>query len=261
MRAADEARWLVTINVIAYVREAAASPAMRALAAPIAAGLIADALGKHQERKREIRPSDFGSCTLALWAAMNGLEDIPRDGIDDHLARMDLGTMIGAWEAALLKVAAERDGWFVRLEHIPEGGGHIDALCEPAVGGSRDPHGPSHVVEFKSSYDTGAIPEPKFAGAHSLQSGDYANRTGSPRATLVYLRPPGKKGARMAQFEFDAEPYRALVAIERDRLGRALKDEAPPADPQEGWQCFTCLFSACRKNRNKALDSAELLFS
>jgi hypothetical protein len=251
----------LTINVLAYIRQAAADPAMRAKAAPIAANLIADALGKEQKRKNEIRPSDFGSCRLALWAAIHDKLDLPRDPIDDQLTRLDFGQMVGAWEAALLKVAAEADGWDVTLEFEPLGGGHIDALCRKTDVIDEVWVTTWHVVEFKSQYDTGAIAEPKETGAHKLQSGDYANRVYAERATLVYIKPAGKKGARMAQFEFDAEPYKRLVAIERDRLSVALLDDQPEPDPQEKWQCWTCLFGACAKNKSKSADSADVLFA
>jgi hypothetical protein len=244
----------LSLNCIALIREAAASPAMRAKAAPIAAALIADAF--LPQDRGGIRPSAYGKCRLALWASVHGLDDLEPDPIDNVLAKMDLGTLVGAWEAALLKVAAEcNDEWDVCLEYVPEGGGHIDALCVRAGG-------MSHVVEFKSQWSSGAIPNPeKDSPQHLLQAGDYAIRTQSPRFTLVYIRPAAPAGARMKQFEYDAAPYATLVAIERDRLAPALLDEPPTPDPQNRWSCSTCSYGACSKNKSKSADSADLLFA
>jgi hypothetical protein len=254
----------LTLNVIAYIRKAAASPelrkkARRYLAALITDGDLLDSLG---DRSAAVFSSDFGSCSLALWAQKHGLEDIAREPIDDQLTRLDAGSMFGAWEAALFKAGAETDGWQIELEYQPDDGGHIDALALRAPTNDGDPTVEDlrsaaivHPVEFKSSYDASAIKPPEKENfSHLLQVADYALRVGARRATLVYLKVAAPKGGRMKQFERDAEPYRGLIIEERARLGRALADEPPLADPQAKWSCFTCRYSKCPKNKNKQLD-------
>jgi hypothetical protein len=241
----------LTLNVIAYIRKAAASPklrkeARRYLAALITDGDLLDSLG---DRSAAVFSSDFGSCSLALWAQKHNLEDIAREPIDDQLTRLDAGSMFGAWEACLFKAGAEQDGWEIELEYVPMGGGHIDALAFRLLTDIR------HPVEFKSSYDASAIKPPeKEHFAHILQVADYALRVGAPRATLVYLKVAAPKGGRMKQFEIEAEPYRGLIIEERARLERALGDEPPLADPQAKWACAVCRYSACPKNKSKRLD-------
>jgi hypothetical protein len=250
------------LNVIALLREAAGSASMRGLARIKLAELITegDLLG-HQTRKPEIRPSDFGSCRLALWATINGRDDIERDPIDDTLARLDFGSLVGAWEACLLWSRAEADPtlpWDFELEYVPEGGGHIDVLARHRATGEHVP------IEFKSTYSTPTAPikpPEKENKAHMLQLGDYANRV-EPRASrmiLVYIKPPASAGERMKQFERDAEPWAPLVANERDRLADALGVDPPVADPQTRWACFTCRYGFCAKNKNKAAKSVEAL--
>jgi hypothetical protein len=252
----------LVIDVAGLIRRAAVDPEMRAKAGFVAGQLIASAF--QPQDHGGIRPSSYGSCRLALWATIHGREDIARDAVDDYLAKMDLGTMTGAWNAALLYVAASREGWDVLLEFVPEGGGHIDGLCRKAHsdGLDHETHGVSHVVEFKSQWSSGAIPDPASdSPQHLLQAADYALRTSSPRFTLVYLRPGAKKGERLKQWEYEAAPYRLLIEAERERLSAALLDDPPMPDPQNRWSCYTCRVSTCRKNKNGAAESADALFA
>jgi hypothetical protein len=238
-----------TIDVVGMITTAAADPVARARARVRLAGLITTGdLLAHQERRAEIRPSDFGSCRLSLWAEVHGKADIPRHGIDDVLTRLDLGTLIGAWEACLL--AENCAPWLASLEYEPIGGGHIDVLLT-------DPEtGENVVAEFKSNYETGTIKHPLEKGnnrAHVLQAGDYATRpdVGARRMIIVYVKPAAKKGERFAQFEIDAEGWAQAVIEERARLAPALAFDPPTPDPQFFWSCHTCRYSACKKNLNK----------
>jgi len=257
--AADEGRALEAVpDVIRLIKKAAARSDLRRRARIHLARLLEDGdlLADYPagERRAAIFPSDYGSCALALWAEKHGLADIPRDGIDDQLARLDMGSLIGAWEACLFKAGAESEGvWFVELEYEP-GRGHIDALASSP---------PWLVpVEFKSSYGTGAIKEPEDENpAHLLQLGDYGEQVDAKHMVLVALRPPAKAGERMKQFVRDVAPFVPLVAAERARLAPALGDEAPVADPQAAWACFTCRYAACKKNKNKNANSSEVLFA
>ena len=253
----------LTLNVARYIAVAAGSPPLRAKARLYLAALITegDLLGSLGDRTQAVFSSDFGSCALALWAQKRGLEDIARDPIDDRLTRLDVGSMVGAWEACLFKAAAEADDsdderWSVMLEYVPTGGGHIDALARRfAVVQDGERTRMLHPVEFKSSWDNSAIKNPEKENfAHLLQAADYALRIGAPRFTLVYIKPAAPKGGRLKQFPFEAEPYRGLVAEERRRLERALADEAPLADPPQKFNCFTCRYSACPRNKSKRLD-------
>ena len=258
------------MNVAGYIRTANASNEMRARARVTVAEMITKGdLLAYQGRSQSIRASDFGSCRLALWAEMHNLNDITRDPIDDSLTRLDVGALMGAWLGALLKQGANDDGWDVALEYIPAGGGHIDALIRRRCGGcNEDGEGngetngmlcmscdgaawsQAHVVEFKTGYDTGA---PKAdSAAHQLQAAKYALATDAARFTLCYVKVAAPKGKRIAQFTFDAEPYRELVAQEIKRLESAFDNEAPDPDPLEVWRCYTCRYGACSKNKNKA---------
>ena len=236
------------MNVAGYIRTANASNEMRARARVTVAEMITNGdLLAYQGRSQSVRASDFGSCRLALWAEMHDLNDITRDPIDDSLSRLDVGALMGAWLGALLEQGAVDDGWNVALEYTPVGGGHIDALLYHNPQGIAIDH---HVVEFKTGYDTG-IPKADSA-AHQLQAAKYALATDAARFTLCYVKVAAPKGKRIAQFTFDAEPYRELVAQEIKRLESAFDNEAPDPDPLEVWRCYTCRYGACSKNKNKA---------
>lgn len=253
----------MTPDVIAIIKEAAADPESRKMARLKLAELITEgdllADYPHDERRKAIYPSEFGSCGLALWAEKHGLADIPRDPLEETLARLDLGSLIGAWEACLLWAGCRNTEWWVILEYVPDGGGHIDALaCHRAIAELRVP------IEFKSTYSTPTTPikDPSIENySHLLQVGDYAQQIKAEHMILVYIKPPAKAGERMRQFVFDAEPFAVLVVKERERLAPALGDAPPIADPQAGWACFTCGYGKCEKNKNKNANSADVLFA
>jgi hypothetical protein len=247
------------LDVVAMIAAAAADPAQRLEARRAFTHLVnGGLLAGDQARQAEIRPSDFGSCRLSLWAEIHGQSDIPRDPIDDRLTRLDMGSLIGAWEACLLLAhCTVHSGWVVRLEFEPIDGGHIDALATSQATGEQVP------IEFKSSYDTGAIKDPLAKGGsrhHCLQLGDYATRTeiDASRMILVYVKPAAKKGSRIAQFELEAAPWAEAVVVERSRLAPALWDDPPTPDPQTFYACYTCRYGACPENKNRAATVAAL---
>jgi hypothetical protein len=251
----------VSVNVIGFISEAAGNDEMRADARVWLAEMLTDGdLMLKQKRVLGIRPSDYGSCVLQLWAENHGLLDLPRDPIDDTLSRLDAGSLLGAWEACLFKAAWVRSApnRCAYLEYVPEGGGHIDVLAL-----EDDVH--VAVVEFKSQWSNGTTKPPeKDNPQHLLQSGDYATRPDvqTPELILVYLRPPNTAGKRMKQFTRDPEPYARLVVEERARLAPALLDEPPQyGDPQTRYACLTCRFSKCARNKNKQQNAAELLYA
>lgn len=252
----------MTPDVIAIIKEAAADPAAREMARKKLAELITegDLLAEYprESRRAAIYPSEFGSCSLALWAEKHDLTDIPRDPIEETLARLDFGSLIGAWEACLLWAGCRNHEWFVILEYVPEGGGHIDALAIHRALQTRVP------IEFKSTYSTPTTPikDPSAENqSHLLQVGDYAKQLEATHMMLVYIKPPAKAGERMKQFVFDAEPFAELVTKERARLAPALGETAPVADPQAGWACYTCSYGVCEKNRNRNQNSTDVLFA
>jgi len=243
------------LDILAMLHVAARHPAMRMVArAKLGEMLTAgDLLAEYiaADRAAAIHPSDYGSCSLALWAEKHGLDDIDRDPLDDNLARLDLGSLIGAWEACLVYGwTVIMDGrWKAHLEFVPDGGGHIDLLMHDLANDESIP------VEFKSTYDgSGAIVGPhekRGSRAHALQTAQYAERVGADRFVVVYIKPPAKKGDRFAQFEYELEPWLPAIAEERARLERALGDDAPAPDPQAPWSCFTCRWSGCDLNKNR----------
>lgn len=257
-------------DVEALIRKAAADPTLREKARQRFAEMITkgNLLGGIGDRSQQVFPSDYGSCALSLWAQKHGLEDLPRNPIDDVLMRLDLGSMMGAWLGCLLEAGANTTGtgWWVFLEYEP-GIGHIDALaCETeSSSGSADPvklGGIRVPIEFKSSYDTGTIKEPEETNmAHLAQLTDYSLQMDARDMLLVYAKPPGKAGQRFKVFLREVEPYIELVEKEQFRLLPALLDEPPQADPQAPWACYTCRYSACEMNKNKAKNALDVLFT
>jgi hypothetical protein len=198
-----------------------------------------------------------------LWAQKRGLEDLPRDPIDDTLARLRLGSMTGADLACLFKAGAEADSWHVELEAEPKAGGHIDALAI-----RKGPHSPHHagccwVLEFKSQWDeSGPIKPPdKDHVNYLLQGSEYAQQPDidAPRFKVVVLKPSAPRGKRLMQFEYDTSTWGPLATQDRARLEKAIASvEPPPGDPTEKWQCVLCRYGACPKNRNKLAESVEV---
>lgn len=244
------------IDVERYLRIALLDRKLRAQAKMHFISLLVEGdLLDHQDHGHAIRPSDFGSCGLSLHATVHDLETLPREPIDEQLTRLDSGSLLGAWQACLLKAAAESDGWDIRLEYEPKGGGHIDALCCSL----RLPF-ERIAVEFKTIYEGGTPikrPTIKDNENHLLQSADYADRTASTMA-LCYLKLSAKKGERFGQFDFEPAPFVPYVVAERARLAPALGDEKPAADPQAFYSCYTCRYGACEKNLNKMASSVFL---
>lgn len=246
-------------DVVAIIGEAAIDIESRQIARVKLAEMIIEgdllAPFPKDERRKAIFPSEYGSCALSLWAEKHDLDTIARDPIDEQLARLDLGSLIGAWEACLLFAGCRNTSWYAVLEYIPADGGHIDALLiHRAIPELRVP------VEFKSTYTTPTTPIKDPEQYHALQVGDYAEQVKAGDMILVYIKPPAKAGERMKQFVLASAPYAGLVAAERERLAPALLDAPPVADPQAPWACFTCRYPDCDKNKNANAKSASSLF-
>jgi hypothetical protein len=264
-------------NVVGYLRTALVDNEMRARARRNMQTALAGGLLGEQTRSLEkgIRVSDAGSCSLELWYKIREKFDLPIDPIDMQLTRFDFGTMLGAWVGALVAEGARADGWNAVLEdEVTFLGkpGHIDVRLWRAEGSGPPSHDGnfdkvrSHVVEIKTKYETSAIKDPiKESGFQLLQAGSYANcddeTKRSQAFTLLVVSPCATKGVRANQFHFDAAPYYALAKADFERMSGATGDEPPVADPPDKWRCFTCQVSTCKKNKNKAAESAELLFA
>jgi hypothetical protein len=239
---------------VGYVRAALKSPKMRAEAA---ATLREAPIFLHQERRPKVRLSDVGSCRLELWAKMHDACELKDDPIDSILTRMDQGTLYGAWVGALIAAAAKHDGWSAALEQIVDFEncpGHLDVLLRTET--------TRHVVELKSHNDDGAVKDPwATKRANVLQLIAYGAATGSPTGTVLYIGPNAPKGRRLQQFHFDIAPFVGIARDEYARLKAAEADAPPVADPQERWQCATCRYTTCPKNKNKAATSLEALLA
>jgi len=261
-------------NVVGYLRTALADKAMRDRARVSLMEALANGLLGEQTRSVEkgLRLSDAGSCSLELWYKLRDELDLPLDVIDMQLCRFDTGTLFGAWVGALVAEGARADGWEAALEQkvtflgIP---GHIDVRLVREQGEWLDNTNAftrAHVVEIKTKYETAVIKNPIKESAFQLvQAGSYCHpdkeELRSQSFTLLVVSPCATKGVRANQFHFDAAPYAAIARADYERMSTALADEPPVADPPDKWRCFTCLASACKKNKNKQANSAEVLFA
>lgn len=262
-------------NVVGFLRTALADKDMRYRARQSLFFALEGGLLGEQTRSVEkgLRLSDAGSCSLELWYKLRDQLDLPIDPIDMQLTRFDYGTLTGAWVGALVAEGARADGWHAILEEevtllgIP---GHIDVrLWKPA---EYDLEGPpltflearSHVVEIKTKNDTGKIKNPeKEAFFQLIQAGAYCHPDDAALAsqsfTLLVVQPSATKGIRCNQFHFRAAPYEKIAKSDYARMSAALDYTPPVGDPPDKWRCFTCLASRCKKNKNKAANSPELL--
>jgi hypothetical protein len=226
--------------------------------------IAGEVLSRNHERKNGgLRASDAGSCSLELWADINGKLDIPES--PKGLLRMNNGSLVGAWLACLLKAGLEdasSNAIFVECERtvlhdgIP---GHVDATL--FVG---DEDGGSKVlatVEFKLSAWTGDW-RGDCKPAHRIQSGKYALAESAPQHFVVvyYASSPDRiydkaakewfNGEWLVVHPFSTEETEFDVALEYERLRAALSKDAPEADPPEAWNCKYCRFSKCPRNKN-----------
>lgn len=219
----------------------------------------AQAVNLFKPHALHLSASSAGSCSLELWAKLNGKLTLPDDNVS-KLLKMDGGTMYGARLAALfavgyedlfdcivtVEVEGEHDG-------IP---GHVEILIE-------DNHDSLHdentrwMVEIKTSYWGGAVTESgayqHSKEAHVLQAAKEALIVHAAGFSVVNIYPAATKNKNptpIIQDDFKTADWAEAVSAEYRRLERALDPVAPAADPPEAWRCNFCRFAACSRNKN-----------
>lgn len=233
-------------DVVAAIERGIQDPAVRREAAVIFAETSQAALAnEHNREPGKVRTSDAGRCSLELWAELHGKQDVDVD-VATQLTRFDIGTIYGAWLAAVLKAELDGCGYHVLLEaDITRNGvtGHADAL----VYGLPD-MSPEIAAEFKSTYGNkqrGALP------FQTIQVVNYALAADFPRATVVTIAPASFPAEnRLRHDDYDPAEWQRQVDAEYSRLSRATGDLPAPADPDAPFRCRSCRYSACSKNTN-----------
>ena len=242
-------------NVWAAIERALAEPQ---LAAQAQVRFATQAQHLFHPHKVELSASAAGSCSLELWAKLNGKLDLAEDYVGQVL-KMDGGTMYGARIAALFAVGYEDayPGFEVDVEVVGEHDG-IPGHVEIVVYGSRDGKREAlWMIEIKTSYWGGAVTESgPFKHSkefHVLQAAKEALIVNAPGFSVLNVYPAATKNKNPTPFiqdDFVTADWATAVQTEYKRLERALGPSAPVADPPEAWRCNFCRFSACGRNKN-----------
>lgn len=245
------------VDVAAHIDRARTTPRLLRQAQPLFASLAAD-LFQEDKPRGELHVSDLGSCGREISARIAGLHDIAPE--PQAQKKMDLGTLNGAWNAALFTTSLEDEhGESFRciLEPVVDFAGmvgHIDVDVRDYSTGVDFTKIPTvWVVEFKLTFASFKAPE--AASYQKQQALGYALARKALGYTVVVEAPGTPKGKgswnAVEHFEVTAED---TVELLRDvaRLETAVK--AGPrnalADPEEPWRCGTCRYSGCEKNKN-----------
>ena len=240
-------------NVWAAIERALAEPQ---LAAQAQVRFAAQAQHLFHPHKVELSASAAGSCSLELWAKLNGKLDLAEDYVGQAL-KMDGGTMYGARLAALFAVGYEdlRDDVRVEVEVVGEHDG-IPGHVEIVVGQYGETTN-LWMIEIKTSYWGGAVTE---SGAfkhskefHVLQAAKEALIVNAPGFSVLNVYPAATKNKNPTPFiqdDFVTAEWVGAVQAEYRRLSASLGTVAPAADPPEAWRCNFCRFSACSRNKN-----------
>lgn len=254
-------------DVIAAIERGCLDPKIRAVAAQHYAA-SAQALGNDHSRKPgTIRASDAGRCVRELWAEIHQKSDIPQDSVT-ILSRFDMGTLYGAWLAALLKATLEsedKDRWRVECEVLIDRHnvtGHADAVIIEYGDAAKKLQRAVLTAEFKSTYGKSNKKPPSEDRFYQVaQVTHYAldKAHGSPMGTIITFAPAAWPAEDRLTFE-DQEPevYELRTEMEYERLAAALLDEMPEGDPDKPWRCEGCLFSECERNKNASQNTVSL---
>ena len=239
----------MSIDAVARIREASLDPDLRAVAISKWNTVSPSLLTPHDERKPAVslRVSDAGNCARKLWNQLHGNPEVISSDI--QLSKFDIGTVYGAWLAALLAASLERDGYEVACEpEVAYKGirGHIDLLWrfKGAVG----------VVEFKSTYWSGVLDPPHERAFYQvMQAVTYALAIVADEALIVTFGPAvanrrGQQNEKMRQDAYQAADYAFDAAEEWARLSAALGDVEPEGDAKEAWRCKGCQVVRCERN-------------
>ena len=216
--------------------------------------MIEEALTREHTNHYSI--SDSGHCQRKVWAKTRGLFDLP-EMAEGLWSRLDLGTIIGVYQAHIFKRGAERLGYKVVLEaSVDIGGvtGHIDILL-PEI---------QHIKEVKSHYGTSYYkPKP----IHYLQLGNYVRsqvleNIGDWTGSIVHVYPAlfESKGPRIVEEIIEADEMLGHMQDayqDQQRLLQAVASPTmpePDVDPADTWMCRSaCRFSGCEKNKHPSL--------
>lgn len=208
----------------------------------LAADDIKDALTR--EQSQGLRISDAGSCSLALWAKVNGELTIARDPMTS-LSRLDAGSIFGAYLGRLYKAGCARRGVLVLLEEEVECDGipgHIDIRLPEY----------KHIYDVKSNYDNKKYDRKQ---GHAQQIGMYADSYDddyTASIALFRLATP-TRAFRLTEYEIDQENLIADAKAESFRLRRAAGAVIPPEpDIASAWVCkSSCQYGSCSRNTNQ----------
>ena len=253
-------------DVLAAIERRCSDPEIRSIAAAHYAITAPAALANDHSRKPgTIRASDAGRCVREVWADVHDKFDLPQDAIT-QLSRFDLGTLYGAWLAALLKATLETEEpnrYRVRCEVVVERHGipgHADAFIDEQL--APDEWVPVFCTEFKSTYtiknnDAPSEKRPYQAVQVSHYSLDKRNATKD--CGIITMAPAAWPAENRFTFEdIDPDVWALRPEVEYGRLGAALLDEMPEGDPDAPWRCTGCRFSACELNKNPAVNMVEI---
>jgi len=243
----------MSIDAVGRIREASLDPDLRAVAISKWNAIAPSLLTPHGERTPAVslRVSDAGACVRKLWNDLHGNPEVIDS--DTQISRFDIGTVYGAWLAALLAASLERDGYEVACEQeVAYKGirGHIDLRFNV-------PGGTTGVVEFKSTYWSGVLDPPHERAFYQvLQAVTYALADdGADEALIVTFGPAvanrrGQQNEKMRQDAYDPIDYAFDAAEEWARLSAALGDVEPEGDAKasESWRCRGCQVVKCPRN-------------
>jgi len=241
----------MSIDAVARIREASLDPDLRAVAISKWNAVVPSLLTPHDERKPvvSLRVSDAGNCVRKLWNQLHGNAELIDS--DTQISRFDIGTVYGAWLAALLAASLERDGYIVDCEpEVAYKGirGHIDLRWRWRFGVARG------VVEFKSTYWSGVLDPPHERAFYQvLQTVTYCLADDADEGLIVTFGPAvanrrGQHNEKMRQDAYDPTDYAFDAAEEWARLSAALGDVEPEGDAKEAWRCKSCVVVRCERN-------------
>ena len=256
-------------EILSAIERGCLDPEIRGIAAGYYASAAATALGNDHSRKPgTIRASDAGRCVRELWADLHGKLDLPQDA-STQLSRFDIGTLYGAWLAAILKATLEKEDANIRVvlevEVTRQGvTGHADAIvcrCLPALLNPQpEDFKPIYTCEFKSTYGKSNKKLPSEDRFYQVaQVTHYALTYKSPMGGVITFAPAAWPAEdRFTAEDCDPAVYELRTDLEYARLAAALLDEMPDGDPDQAWRCQSCRFSACERNKNAAANMLEL---
>ena len=258
---------LTTPDFLAMIRTSATDPERRKAAGKLFAGLIDfDNPFTRDHGGRVLRPSAFGSCSLAFAAEAAGQLDLPAG--DENWMSMDTGTLMGVWIACLLALGVERDQrrYGVAVETVTsyrDIPGHVDVRLdrfdEAGIPERSEP------IEIKTSPTSGQLQAPDARKVYQcLQAGHYGLGIGAERfhvLTFGYNVGSNREGVpypKARQDTYNTADYKPLIDAEIDRLTALshlsldeLRDRREElADADGNYRCGSCRYSACHRNLN-----------